>query len=98
MSKILHLLAAAALALAATSARAADPAQLDCPLTSLTAEQRRALDVYIGEQGGTDDPRVLAYARAVDQCAARFNWSPQARAGASGCGHRVGGRGGICAG
>lgn len=86
MSKILQVLAAASLALAATSARAADPAQLECPLTSLTVEQRRALDTYIAEQGRSEDPRILAYGRAVDQCAARFNWSPQARAGASGWG------------
>lgn len=86
MSKVLQVLAAASLAFAATAARAADPAQLDCPLTSLTGEQRRALDDYIAEQGATEDPRFLAYDRAVNQCAARFNWSPRARGGAFGFG------------
>jgi hypothetical protein len=86
VSRILQLLAAASLAFAATSARAADPAQLECPLTSLTAEQRRALDAYIAEQGGSQDPRILAYGRAVEQCAARFHWSQRAQAAASGWG------------
>lgn len=83
MRMIRLTLAAAALAFLSAPAHAADPAQIDCPLASLTAEQRGALDAFVAEQGARQDPRFQVYQRAVEQCAARFHWSTGAQANAS---------------
>jgi hypothetical protein len=75
-------LAAVALAFAPAPVRAADPAQIDCPLAGMTAAQRGAFDDLIATQGARSDARFQAYQQAVEQCATRFHWSENARAAA----------------
>jgi hypothetical protein len=55
-----------------------DPAQLNCPLTSLTEEQRAAFDAYVGDRGPSDDPRFVVFTQAVAACAARNRWPSEA--------------------
>lgn len=64
--------------LLAASLLLADPAQIDCPVTSLTAPQREAFVAYVGEMGGMQDPRFLAVVEAVGRCQQRFGWSDAA--------------------
>jgi len=61
--------------LLAASLALADPAQIDCPVTSLTAAQREAFVAYVDEMGGMQDARFLAMVAAVERCQRRFGWS-----------------------
>ena len=61
----------------------ADAAQLGCPLDRLTGEQRSALNRSIVEQGPQDDPPRVALRRSAAACAARYNWSSEARRNAT---------------
>jgi hypothetical protein len=61
--------------LLAASLALADPAQIDCPVTSLTAAQRAAFVAYVAEMGGMQDPRFLVMVEAVGRCQQRFGWS-----------------------
>jgi hypothetical protein len=76
-------LAAASLALASMPARAADPAQIDCPLAGMAVAQRGAFNDLIATRGARSDARFQAYHRSVEQCAARFHWSESTKAAAA---------------
>lgn len=72
------LFAAAAFAcgtLAPTEARAADHAQIGCPLGGISEPQRLALGEAMREHAGFSDPRVMPLRRAASACAQRWHWS-----------------------
>lgn len=58
----------------------ADPAQIDCPRTSMTAAERTAFDAFVNERGPATDPRRLPFERTVAECRARHGWSEEVAA------------------
>jgi hypothetical protein len=61
--------------LLAISVLLADPAQLDCPLTTLSAPERAGLASFFEQQGPNDDPRFVVLRGATAQCGTRFGWA-----------------------
>lgn len=59
----------------------ADPAQIDCPMASMTGAERADMQALFAEggRGSGSDPRFVPLRRTGDQCAARFGWNEGAR-------------------